>query len=405
MNYKSAFLKLTGAAALAQILSAAFIPAISRIYTPEEFAAFAFWATIGGLVGGVLTLKQEQFLLSREVSDWPPVLARIFAIYKYVFSIFLLGFSLYLTLGLPNNGVAIFFSFLYSLSTSFIIFYSIIANVYGQFPVLSRARLFMSLMLGSIQVLLGLILNTSTSLLAGAVGSQIAFLAILYPAIRKLPLDCSFTPISLPSTQEILKTVASIWSSISLTVATSFLPVMIFSLGYQHEAGIVAMLQRFLMLPVTLLATPLSQVFVFFLRQTKLKQIESKLLLFAALSILLAYLAVYFAAHLAGHFGFFAFFLGDFWKEADTVVSLIASIYVGLLVRNVLLQYFLVKEKQAVLAKIDIFFIFLLLLFYVLTDMKHISLAGFLISLNIAYLLFALIPAIAIIRLSINERI
>jgi len=261
----------------------------------------------------------------------------------------------------------------------------------------------MTLALGAFQILFGFLSESANSLLLGAVVAQLAFLAVIYPAIRGISFDFSLAPIQLPTAQETLRTFASIWSSVSLTVATSFLPLMVLSLGHSQEAGVLAMLQRFLMAPVTLFATPLSHVFVFFLRSRNSNKIKTRFIAAIVGLISFVYFFTYCAAKIAGQLSLFSFFLGNSWKDADVLASSVASIYVGLLIRNILLQFFLVKEKQTSLAMTDGIFVLSLLLFYTLAHFQHLDLFEFIACLNFSYLIFALLPVLFFFIMSSHE--
>lgn len=402
MDYKKTFAALAGATLLSQIIAIAFIPLISRIYSPDDFAVFTFWSSIGGLVGGVLSLKQEQFLLSRPQKEWPSILARIFFIYKVSSLIFLIAFAMYVTVSDGLHSSKLILAFFYCLSTSLIISFSNIANICERFTSLAKARIYMSLALGSSQAGLGLLSDSPNSLLIGAVGSQLIFLVFLYPVIRQ-NFTCSGKGSSLcSSANDVKNSLSSIFSSITLSVATGFPPVMLYSLGYQHEAGIVAVLQRFMLMPVTLLASPLSQTFISFLKNLGEKPLTKKFLITSVFFILISYSVSYIAAIVASKFSLFSFVLGSQWEEADTIAPSIVTIYTVLLVRNISTQYFIVKERQTSLMKIDAFFILLVTVGYALSKTGNIDLSQYILSLNMSYLIYMAIPVAHIIQSNIS---
>lgn len=403
MNYRNTFFKLTGATILAQLISFIFLPIISRLYSPTDFADFAYWTTLGAMLGGLLTLKQEQFLLSRPVVEWAPILQRIYAIYQYACFAFIIFSCAFIFIHGFENIIELSLIFSYCLSTSLIILSSTIANIHNKFSELSNARVFMSITLVCAQAALGLFFANSASLLAGSVTSQLVFLAIVYPAIRQLKLGTSVSTPTLPSSEDIRKSISSILSTISLVVATNFLPVMLFTLGYRHEAGVVAMLQRFLMFPVNLIAPPLYQLLVSFLKANEAAELNKQQLNITIFLVASAYTISYIATKLAGHFSFFEIVLGDVWSTADAIAPTIVSIYTGLLIRNILPPYFLVKEKQTLLARLDLLFIALLAICYVFTWSGYLDFSNFLISLNLAYLSFALLPLLFIIITNKSE--
>ncbi|VVO95825.1 hypothetical protein PS850_02604 [Pseudomonas fluorescens] len=392
MNYRSALIKLAGATLIAQIISIAFIPVISRLYSPDDFAVFTFWASIGGLVGGVLSLKQEQFLLSRPKNEWPPILARIFFTYKISVLIFLIAFAVYVPFSDGLYSGKLILAFFYCLSTSLIISFSNIANICAHFSSLAKARIYMSFVLGSSQAGLGLLSDSQNALLIGAVGSQLTFLAFLYPKIRHILFQPEKSPPSRPSINDVKKSMSSIVSSMTLSVATSFPPVMLYSLGYQYEAGIVAMLQRFMLIPVTLLASPLSQTFISLLKNLGDNPLSKKFLVNAVLFSFSYYFLSYVVALAAGKLTLFSFILGAQWTEADVIAPSIVTIYTVLLIRNISTQYFVVTERQGSLMKIDIIFIISMLAGYALAKTQNLGFSQYLLSLNLSYFIYMVTP-------------
>lgn len=403
MNYRAVLIKLTGATLIAQIIAITFIPIISRLYSPDDFAVFTFWSSLGGLVGGVLSLKQEQFLLSRPQNEWAPILARIFFTYKVSIFIFLFAFAIYVIVSDGLHSSKLILAFFYCLSTSLIISFSNIANICEKFTSLAKARIYMSLVLGSSQAGLGLLSDSPNSLLVGAVGSQLIFLAFLYPKIRhnfSLPgKDNSLRP----SVNDVKNSLSSICSSMTLSVATGFPPVMLYSLGYQHEAGVVAVLQRFMLIPVTLLANPLSQTFISFLKNLGEMPLTKKFLISSVVFISLSYSVSYVAALLAGKFSLFSFVLGPQWEEADAIAPSIVTIYTVLLIRNISTQYFMVKERQSSLMKIDVVFIMLMVASYAFAKTERLGLSQYILSLNLSYFIYMAIPVACIIQSNIRR--
>lgn len=404
MNYKSTLLKLSGATLIAQTLSILLIPIISRLYSTNSFAEFAYWVSIGGLLGGVITLKQEQFFLSRPKEEWGKIFARVILLYVVFFVISIIITAYLLLLSEFTKATSLTLVFVYSAATSLIISLSNIANIEGSFSSLAKARVYMSLALGVGQVGLGIFSGTVHSLFIGAIASQMAFLIFLYYDIRHLLPKFHIRNISLPSRHDVQRCASSIFSTITLSVATSFPPVLLFSLGFQHEAGIVALLQRFLLFPVTLMAMPLSQAFVFFLGQLGSNTLSKKFLALSLAFILSVYLTFYTASIISAKVSFFAIVLGSNWAGADLLVPSIAAVYASLLLRNISNQYFLVREEQSVLYKLDAFFLVALFSWYINCQSSNANYDSCMLQLNLVYLLYSALPVIYIALKNLPEK-
>lgn len=404
MNYKNTLLKLSGATLIAQTLSILLIPIISRLYSTSSFAEFAYWISIAGLLGGVITLKQEQFFLSRPKVDWGQIFARIFLLYIIYFLISITTIIYLYLFSEFTNTASLSLVFIYSVATSLIISLSNIANIEGSFGRLAKARVYMSLALGVGQVGLGMFSGTSHSLLIGSIGSQIVFLVFLYFGMRHQLPKLSIVNLSPPPLQDIKRCAFSIFSTITLSIATSAPPVLLFSLGFQHEAGIVALLQRFILFPVTLLAMPLSQAFVFFLGGLGGRNLSKKFLALSLGFTLSVYLTFYTASVISGKISFFTFVLGESWAEADKLVSSIAIIYASLLLRNISNQYFLVKEEQSALYKLDAIFLVALTIWYFSCKSNTVIYNHCIFQLNLTYLLYFFLPAIYITLKNHSEK-
>lgn len=397
MNYKNTLLKLSGATLIAQALSFILIPFISRLYSTSAFAEFAYWASIAGLLGGVISLKQEQFFLSRPKNEWGAIFARIYLLYAVYTCAFILIIMYSWLFDEPTKTVSLTLVFAYSFATSLIISLSNIANIAGIFGSLAKARVYMSFALGISQVGLGLFSGTSHSLLIGAFISQMVFLVFLYSGMRHTLPKFKIEKVSLPSFEDTKRCAFSIFSTATLSIATSYPPVLLFSLGFQHEAGIVALLQRFILFPVTLMAMPLSQAFVFYLGQLGNNSLSRKFQISSLAFIFSVYTLFYVASIIPNKISFFTFVLGENWAGADLLISSIATIYASLLVRNISNQYFLVREQQAILSKLDAIFVAALALWYFNCLSRNLAYDSCILQLNLIYILYSMSPLAYII--------
>jgi hypothetical protein len=397
MNYKKALFTLSSSTLIAQTFSILLIPFISRIYSTTAFAEFAYWASIGGLLGGVITLKQEQFILSRPKAEWGMVFARIYFLYVIFILLSTITIATLFAFNAYKEISSIALVLIYGVATSLIISLSNIASIEGKFKGLAKARIYMSLSLGSLQIGLGIFNGTSNSLLIGTIGSQLTFLTFLYFDIKHHLPKSNFKELSFPSTREISNCTAALGSTITLSIATSFPPVLLLSLGFEHEAGVIALLQRFLLLPVTLMAMPLSQIFVFFLGQLGKQVLSKNFLILSAAFTFGVYMIFYIVAIAIQKISLLTFILGKSWSDADILAPSITAIYASILLRNISNQYFLVREKQSTLLKFDLLFITTMALWYINCSLNKASFDSSILQLNLAYISYATLPIISII--------
>lgn len=396
MNYKKTFATLAGATLFAQLISLLFIPLISRRFPPESFAEFTFWAAMGGLAGGILSLKQEQFFLSRPRTEWPTIVSRIIILYKAGTTLFSLAAACYLIFSEADKITLIILTFLYCLSTSLIISITNISNILEKFSALAKSRIIMAATLGSTQLALGIFSASPESLLIGAALSQLFFLAYLYRKAQiKSILTTNIRP-TLPAINDIKISLNSIFSTITLSIATSFPPVAVFTLGYHVEAGILALLQRIMLMPVNLLAAPASQVLVVFLRKNQ-RKIRQQFFIRTAVLITLTYFLSYLLVLATSALNIFTYTLGEQWKAADLFAPSVVTVYVSLLIRNISVQYFVVRERQSSLMKIDVFFLVLLASGYSVAGNNYMGLQQYLLTVNITYFIYMLAPLVYIL--------
>lgn len=400
-GYKTIILKLASGSLLAQILSFSFIPVITRIYGPDAFALFAVWASIGGIIGATVSLKQEQYFLSRPESTWPQLIGRLVRIYMFATTAALFVFLTLYLLKDPQTAIGFLLSFVIGLTGNLITATGNIANIKERYSLLARARIFMSVALGSLQIVFGLLSNSFVSLLLGMAGAQIIYIAAIWIEMRhELPKSTHHQ--SLNATRsDILKSGASLVSSATLAVAMSFPTTALVLLGYKSEAGNVAILQRLLLFPVNLFGMPMSQAFVHYLKRNAAKKFNAGILFGAPLIISSLF---YIGAMVLQETSSISFLLGSEWAHADSLVTSVSLIYASLLVRIVSANYFIVEEKQAALMVIDLACISLFGAIFAYSHLIEVNPLQFIFLLNACYLVYSTIPLLFLYKNRIARR-
>ena len=388
---------------IAQACTLLAIPILSRIYTPSSFAEYAFWVSFGGLVGGILSLKQENFFLSRPKSEWQRLISRILALHFIASIVFLVLMILFLVWGTSKQTLNFALTFFYCISTSIVLSMSNIANIEGEFIGLAKARVYTSVVLAGLQILLGLFLDSTVSLLVGALASQVTFAVALYFSVSKHLPKVSELSISMPAHADIKKSAASIFSSVTLSVATSFPPVLLYSLGFYLEAGAVSLLQRFLLAPINYLALPLSQAFIYYLKNEHTYKNNTKLSVALASFCVLIFLAYISGSYTLKELSFFSLILGSAWKNTDLLVVDFSVVYAAILIRIISSQYYSIKEQYQTIMKFDFIFVFSLFVTYILTKFSIFGYGSFVLGLNVSYVIYAALPAIFICCFQKND--
>lgn len=390
--YKGIILKLASGTLLAQALSFAFIPAISRIYGPEAFASSAFWMSIGGIIGAVLSLKQEQFFLSRTEDEWPTIASRLSAIYlSATILFFCVALILYKTKGsLVATGM--FLAFFYGLSLNLITALGNVANIKGRFPLLNRSRVRMSLALGAFQIAFGLFSADFISLLIGMIGSQVVYISTIWLNMRGDLPKIGLRKATFPTGEDTKKSAASIISAATLAITTSLPPSALYLLGHQIEAGNVAMAQRLLLFPVSLLAMPISQAFVFYLKKEHLRKIRGNAAILLIGGTGAIYSAFFLGAMAVKLSNGISTLLGDAWARADSLLIFVCLLYASLLVKHITNNFFIVNERQGSLVRIDLFSTILMSAATATALLNKLYAEPYLLYLNICYICYACLP-------------
>jgi len=293
----------------------------------------------------------------------------------------------------------------YAFLTSLTLFLVNIANVSAKFSEVASSRVFASLTLGAGQVLLGLIYQDYLSMLLAGVLSQLVCVLCLFRCTReKLKEMWGGMKFKLPSVSDVKLSAASVFSGGTLSMATSFPPVFMFSLGYVYEAGMVAVLQRFMLAPVNLIAAPISQTFIYYLKNNE-RLNGGRFAFFVLVAFLLVFSLFLFVASVLAEFRVFEILLGDEWGGVDGFAVYVSVLYASILVRNVVSQYFLVREYQIALVAIDLAFVLLVGGLYVTASFLGLSYIGFLQGLGFSYFVYALAPImVGLIKENVNEK-
>jgi O-antigen/teichoic acid export membrane protein len=112
-NIVKNFMVLLSGAVIAQALPALFSPIISRIYSPSDFANFAYWSSIANTVAVVSTLRYELAIVlpknnedAKQILKGSMLLSLITSVLTFLFCI------IFITKNDYSNFSSLFFSFL-----------------------------------------------------------------------------------------------------------------------------------------------------------------------------------------------------------------------------------------------------------------------------------------------------
>lgn len=310
---------LLSAALLAQLVSFAALPVISRMITPEEFGLFFFYASIAGLVGGVATGKVEQLYFSLQTRELRGLMAVSFKGIALVAVVtFALVFCLY-TLGILDS-YSWYLLPIGILGTALFIPHYFCLLKLKKVSAVSRSRVLLAVLQSGFQILFCWYSASHISLLAGLFLAQLITSAYLYWEVKQ----CASIGGGEGKVSEDLPLLAYGMCSSSLqTLNTSFLPSYFIVFKYLDLSGVVAAIHRLFMVPVNLVASSVSHVLLSEFEDHPGKIL--KVLYFGFLGVLFLNLMLVGVADFLGTA--VVWFLGEQWDKAQTMVVYFIPVY------------------------------------------------------------------------------
>jgi O-antigen/teichoic acid export membrane protein len=342
---------------VAHLITLAVSPAITRIFTPEEFGIFSLFNSLVIILSMIATGTYEFSIVLPEKDKTARHLFRISLLGTLVFTLFCYT-ALFFTAPYLSHVTTLSIPFLLLLPAA--VMFNSAMNSYHYwftrkefFDEYAYAKISMATGTGFFQVLIGLAGFTSVGLLIGLIAGRIS--AIITMTIRKF---AEVKELYKSWNYQQLKNAASsyrdhpkfVLMSSLLSAISIELPVfLIMSLFGGAELGFYGLAFRILMAPVTLVSMSVGQVYF----QKFSARKNSGQLLAPYLTQLWGYLfligIVPFTLLFFWSEPIFAFAFGADWLEAGTVASILTPMLLFTFIANPTSKSLLVLEQQKIM--------------------------------------------------------
>lgn len=252
---------LVRAAGLAQVIGFITFPIIARLVTPEEFGLFYFYASVAGLLGGLITWKLEQLFFSETSEEVVERLRRL--AYKSVLygsAISVVALIGYLAMsGVPNFAWCLIPIGIFSAAAVIPNYFYLLR--FEDMSSISQFRILLAVGQAVAQILFCLYSPTYISLLTGLFMAQIFCAGFLYFRMNRVRTRKGLTGNFLdhPSINYQLLFFGTVASLLN-TLNTNFIPSFFTFFKYLDLGGYVAGIHRIFMMPVNLIASSVSHI-------------------------------------------------------------------------------------------------------------------------------------------------
>ncbi len=269
-DYTRNFFKLFSGMLLAQGLSFALSPLLSRLYTPEDFGLVAFYMAIAGLLSMAATLKYEQAIMLPAKTEHASALLVLVVLLGSAFAVFI-SLIIYLfhpfwvkLTGLPEMSFWIWFLPISILLHTLFQSFNYMANRLKHFGTMATANVSQHIALNVVRITLGSLKVPLNGLLVGQLIAPV-FSIIFFPR-KVFPLVKSAFPVlNLQVLRELSARYIqypkyNLLQSLSNNLASS-LPIFMFTSGFSGEtAGLYAFGYTFVFRPLSLFSQSTLQV-------------------------------------------------------------------------------------------------------------------------------------------------
>lgn len=355
---KKQLITLLGGTALAQLIPILISPILTRLYSPDQFGIFALFSSIVLTAIIVTTLRMEMAIIlpkkHYEANNIVKIILYSSIIVISLFTLIYISFEKQLA---TFEAIVSLYEYLYFIPIAIFLFgmsqaYYYLANRYGFFKAMSIFKVIRSSSTASLQVLFG-ILNLGTfGLIIGFVISL--FLSLLYfIKVLRVKYNNFYNNFTLAQSKNHIKRYKDfplILMPSSLFEAMSVhMPIFLLASLYNpYIAGLYALTQRIIQLPISVISTSVSDV----LRKKVANEYQSTgnsrstiILTIKRLSIvaLLFTSLLYSSSEII-----FSIVFGEEWALAGKYVEIMSLMIFMRIVANPLGIMFVIAEKQII---------------------------------------------------------
>ncbi|HJL79227.1 MAG TPA: oligosaccharide flippase family protein [Candidatus Marinimicrobia bacterium] len=328
---RNVFTLVTGTT-IAQIIPIAISPILTRIYTPEDFGVLALFLSVSMLVGAIASARYEQAIILPEKDEDALnlivlSLSFLVVICCMILMVILLFYGRIVIL-LNNDAISVWLYFVPLMI--FLLGSFNIINVYAtrqkQYKMIAKANVYKSLVLATIQIILGVVKSGVSGLISGQIFSTITSTMTLVK--NTVNLRKIFQVVTLEKIRSLAKRYIrfpkySLWAIMSNALTQNVVNVSVSSFFSITTLGFYSFANKIIAMPINLIGTSVGQVFYQqALREQQetgrsvktFKAVVSKLVMLS----FVIFIPLYFVVE-----DIFAFVFGDKWKIAGQFTKIL----------------------------------------------------------------------------------
>lgn len=332
---------LTLGTALAQAMTVAAMPLLTRLYTPTDFGFLAVFFAIAGVVATLVTLRYETAVLPAKTDQEAATVVLLCLVSITLFTILLLGISALL----PENTLHLLsiesrmmhwlpIVVLTGASIAIIATAQAWLNRHKKYEHMAVLRIAQSIAIVGLSLLFGTALKQEQGLLLAQILAYLLTASLTLWLARSAGLHWEKSELN-PVAQRHSNAPKYLLLTALLDTATLQLPVVLIANWFgQDAAGQFSMAWRILMLPMGLVGTAIGQVFLQRFSQASMDTLPAQQLLtktwrFLFIIGLIPMLATFFYGE-----QIFAWALGDTWRNAGLLASTLAPMLLAMFVSS-----------------------------------------------------------------------
>tara|TARA_R110000850_G_scaffold96655_4_gene201876 strand:- start:12093 stop:13367 length:1275 start_codon:yes stop_codon:yes gene_type:complete len=349
---------LMSGTALAQLIPLAVIPVLTRIYTPQEFGAFALYVAVVSVFSIIVTGRYELAIMVPESDDEALLILVLAVLLSFILSLLLflvvvVGLLVARTLGHPGVGIA--WLYIVPLSTFAIGCYQSLnywSNRQSFYKGMAASRVIQSGSAGFAQLTMGFLKLGVVGLVVGQLVGQCV--AATYLA-RKLILsenkhlkNVDFRQVRYVGTKYINFPKYLTFSHCVNRGSTHAPVVLLNSFFTTALAGLYMLTDKVLMAPIGLVATAVGDVFrqeasVVYAKENQCKRVYIKTFFRLVLISIIPFTVFFFVAE-----ELFSFVFGHEWAGSGAVAKILTPMFFFRFVAGPLTFMFMISEAQRI---------------------------------------------------------
>jgi len=366
---------LSGGAVIAQFLSIAISPILTRLYSPEDFGAFAIFSSIVSIVSVISCGRYElAIMLPEKDEDAINVVALAFIINTFVGLLFFFLILIFkdFILELLKAKPLSFWIYFAPLTVFFVSLFNILNYTNNRFKLykdISKATIMKSIASTSIRLIMGVLKTGFSGLILGQIISQAV-------ANTKLFFNIKNTGLLKEIKKDNIKILVKKYSDFPkysipgalLNIISSQAPLIMISILFGSSAlvGYYSFANSMLQLHMTIIGSSIGQVFYQKFSQLQKDPYKQKELLFNTWKKLFLVGVIPFPVIFFFGESIFSFIFGNNWSEAGRIASILSPLIFAMFISSPTSTAYIVFDMQKIGLYLNIYsVIFTLLSLYI----------------------------------------